>query len=97
MIRMRNVRALLAGCALFLVTAGSAAAADFTPGSSGLGDPFFPLGGNGGYDVGHYDLTLGVRPRHRTCSTARASITRDGDAGPVAVRSRPARLRRSRS
>ncbi|MEY2416365.1 MAG: hypothetical protein QOH53_1699, partial [Ilumatobacteraceae bacterium] len=37
-------------------------AADFTPGSSGLGDPFFPLGGNGGYEVDHYGLTLAYDP-----------------------------------
>jgi aminopeptidase N len=29
-----------------------------TFGSPGLGDPFFPLAGNGGYDVGHYALAL---------------------------------------
>jgi aminopeptidase N len=29
-----------------------------TPGSDGLGDPFFPKAGNGGYDVSHYDLDL---------------------------------------
>jgi aminopeptidase N len=62
MIRTRIVRALLAGCALFLVTVGSAAAAEFTPGSSGLGDPFFPNGGNGGYDVANYDLKLAYDP-----------------------------------
>ena len=28
------------------------------PGAPGLGDPFFPLAGNGGYDVGHYALDL---------------------------------------
>src|SRR5512133_745475 len=32
------------------------------PGSSGLGDPFFPNAGNGGYDVSHYSLTLGYEP-----------------------------------
>ena len=37
-------------------------AANFTPGSSGLGDPFFPLGGNGGYEVDHYGLTLAYDP-----------------------------------
>jgi len=30
------------------------------PGSAGLGDPFYPLMGNGGYDVQHYALTLDV-------------------------------------
>ena len=28
------------------------------PGSAGLGDPFFPLAGNGGYDVSHYSLRI---------------------------------------
>jgi aminopeptidase N len=60
MVRLGCVCALLAGCALFLVSAG--AAADFTPGSSGLGDPFFPNGGNGGYDVANYDLKLAYDP-----------------------------------
>ena len=56
------MRALLAGCASFLLTVGVAAAADFTPGSSGLGDPFFPNAGNGGYDVANYDLKLAYDP-----------------------------------
>jgi len=33
---------------------------DATPGDIGLGDPFFPEEGNGGYDVQHYDLELSV-------------------------------------
>ncbi len=49
--------------ALLAVAAGPAAAA--TVGSAGVGDPFFPLAGNGGYDVGHYDLTLGYDPGRR--------------------------------
>jgi len=28
------------------------------PGTAGVGDAYFPLAGNGGYDVGHYDLDL---------------------------------------
>lgn len=36
----------------------TSAAADFTPGAASLGDPFFPHAGNGGYDVGSYDLSL---------------------------------------
>jgi aminopeptidase N len=38
------------------------AAAAFTPGSPGLGDPYFPLAGNGGYDVSHYSLRLDYEP-----------------------------------
>ena len=30
----------------------------FTPGAPGLGDLFFPLAGNGGYDVRHYDIEI---------------------------------------
>ena len=29
------------------------------PGAPGIGDPYYPLDGNGGYDVAHYDLTSG--------------------------------------
>ncbi|MFI9648199.1 M1 family metallopeptidase [Streptomyces sp. NPDC052040] len=43
--------------AALLATAGTAAAG--TIGSAGAGDPYFPKQGNGGYDVSHYDLTLG--------------------------------------
>ncbi len=32
------------------------------PGAAGLGDPFFPLAGNGGYDVANYALTLDYQP-----------------------------------
>jgi Peptidase family M1 domain/Peptidase M1 N-terminal domain len=32
------------------------------PGAPGLGDPYFPLDGNGGYDVKHYLLNLSYEP-----------------------------------
>jgi aminopeptidase N len=51
-----------AGIAAALVLAAPAAAADWTAGSDGLGDPFFPQAGNGGYDAGHYDLDLAYDP-----------------------------------
>ena len=76
-----------------LAVAATAAAADrFTPGAPGLGDPFFPDAGNGGYDVSHYGLTLSYEPSTNQLSGT-ATITRDGDAEPLALRSRPARLR----
>lgn len=34
-------------------------------GAAGIGDRFFPLSGNGGYDVRHYDLALGYTPPGR--------------------------------
>jgi aminopeptidase N len=55
-------RAALCVVALLLVFTGTAGAAAFQPGSSGLGDPFFPNAGNGGYDVSHYSLTLSYEP-----------------------------------
>ena len=51
--------AILASLAL---TAPPASAIDFTPGSAGLGDPFFPRAGNGGYDVQHYSLEFAYDP-----------------------------------
>src|SRR3954453_12260156 len=55
---------LLAGVVVAgaLLGAGTALAATFAAGSDGLGDPFFPQGGNGGYDVQHYGLTLDYDP-----------------------------------
>ncbi|MFD0361580.1 M1 family metallopeptidase [Nocardia sp. GCM10030253] len=46
-----------------LVTVASAPAnADPLTGAPGLGDPYYPLDGNGGYDVRHYDVTLDYDP-----------------------------------
>ena len=52
----------------------------FTAGSAGLGDPFFPLAGNGGYDVAHYSLDFGYNPTTRRLdgtATIRATATQD--------------------
>src|SRR3954454_13804409 len=58
----RLARAALGVCALGLWSVAGASAAGFTPGSPGLGDPFFPFAGNGGYDVSNYALTLDYTP-----------------------------------
>jgi aminopeptidase N len=74
---------VIAVCALVTAaSAGSAASATvaFTPGSPGLGDPFFPRSGNGGYDVSHYDLDLTYFPnldRLVATATIRATATQD--------------------
>ena len=34
----------------------------FSPGAPGIGDTYFPLDGNGGYDVTHYDLAFKFDP-----------------------------------
>ncbi|KUN89409.1 metallopeptidase [Streptomyces bungoensis] len=62
--------------AALLGAAGPAAAG--TTGAAGAGDPYFPLSGNGGYHVSHYDLTLGydTATRHldgKAVLTARAT------------------------
>jgi aminopeptidase N len=43
-------------------TAQAAPASAAYPGAAGAGDPYFPRQGNGGYDVGHYDLTVRFTP-----------------------------------
>jgi aminopeptidase N len=54
----------------------SVAADSFVPGSPGLGDPFFPDAGNGGYDVAHYALTLSYEPSTNQLSgTAQITAT----------------------
>ena len=53
--RLAVVVALLCFCAAAPATAKPPV---FTPGAPGLGDEYFPLDGNGGYDVSHYDLDL---------------------------------------
>jgi aminopeptidase N len=61
MLRMLTARVAaggLATIAALAVAAPAASAQGFTPGSDGLGDPYFPQAGNGGYDVRHYSLDL---------------------------------------
>jgi aminopeptidase N len=68
---------LLAG-AVAALTPGAVASGAFVHGSAGAGDPFFPLAGNGGYDVSHYGLTLRYEPstdRLRAKATITAAAT----------------------
>jgi len=51
-------RALFLCAALVALSATTALAYRYVAGSPGSGDPFFPLAGNGGYDVRHYSLDL---------------------------------------
>ena len=52
----------MAGALVVVLVCAAVASAAYLPGSSGLGDPFFPLAGNGGYDVSNYSLTLDYTP-----------------------------------
>ncbi len=52
----------------------------FGPGAPGIGDPYFPLAGNGGYDVSHYDSTIRYDPstdRLSGLATIRAKATQN--------------------
>ena len=65
--RRRNTLLALgsAVAAIALLGAPSVAVAappEYTPGSDGAGDPYFPLAGNGGTDVVHYHLDLDYTP-----------------------------------
>ncbi|MFJ6982676.1 MULTISPECIES: M1 family metallopeptidase [unclassified Streptomyces] len=48
-----------------LLAAADPALAAGPTGTRGVGDPYFPLAGNGGYHVGHYDLTLRYDPARK--------------------------------
>jgi aminopeptidase N len=54
----------LAAAAVLLAVSAAPAAAAFTPGAAGAGDPFYPQAGNGGYDVRSYSLKLGYEPQN---------------------------------
>jgi aminopeptidase N len=47
-----------------LTLSAAPAAAQFTPGASGGGDPFYPSAGNGGYDVRNYSIKLDYEPQN---------------------------------
>ena len=57
--------ALAVGAALLLPVgvAQAAPAGDDTTGSRGIGDPYYPTYGNGGYDVDHYGIHIHYTPK----------------------------------
>ena len=63
-----------------LLVATPALAHRYGTGSTSGGDPYFPAAGNGGYDVGHYDLTLSYDPATgRLDGTAVVTLTATAD------------------
>ncbi|MFC8349228.1 M1 family metallopeptidase [Streptomyces sp. NPDC057280] len=73
--RSARLGAVATAAASFMVIAASSAP---TPGGAGLGDPYFPLLGNGGFDARHYALDVAYNPDTdrldgRTTLTARAT------------------------
>ena len=54
---------LVAGLVVGPTSGISTANSSYLPGDPGVGDPYYPLYGNGGYDVAHYDLQVRYQPR----------------------------------
>jgi len=62
---MRKVLSFVAAVALVIAIspiAEAGARVRFSPGAAGAGDSYFPLDGNGGYDVQHYGLNITYDP-----------------------------------
>jgi aminopeptidase N len=80
-LKRHGLGAAVLTCVLLLTLLPAAAAARaFSPGAPGAGDPFFPLAGNGGYDVSHYRIAFAYTPktRHlRGSAVITASATQD--------------------
>ncbi|MFE1753089.1 M1 family metallopeptidase [Streptomyces anandii] len=73
--RSARLGAVVTAALSFLTVAASSAP---TPGAPGIGDTYFPLAGNGGFDARHYDLDIAYAPDTgrldgRTTITARAT------------------------
>ena len=72
------IRALVCAFAAGLALPTSAIAGIDTTGAEGVGDSFFPKGGNGGYDVSHYDVRLRYEPEgNRFTRGTRSVVTAD--------------------
>jgi aminopeptidase N len=65
---------LVAGCPSDIGGRLAGPAFEFTPGAEGIGDPYFPTAGNGGYDVTNYRLRIRYDPATREL-TGNATIT----------------------
>jgi aminopeptidase N len=82
---MRPGRVAVAGMVVLMAAIGGCTAdkkppSDFKPGAVGIGDPYFPKYGNGGYDVAGYDLALRYDPKSGELSgtaTITAAATQD--------------------
>ena len=92
--------AVLAAPALAVAAPGNPGSPRYGAGADGAGDPYFPLAGNGGIDVLHYDLDLDYTPAPPAPAPDRGSSRRRRhdrprrDAGPRPLQPRPARAHR---
>jgi aminopeptidase N len=65
MTKLRWSVPVLAAALTGILVAATPAGASAGPGAPGVGDDYFPLAGNGGYDVGHYSLNIRYTPDTR--------------------------------
>ncbi|UYM07458.1 M1 family metallopeptidase [Solicola gregarius] len=63
--KLQSVTALAASIALVAGISGSTNAAPASVGDDGIGDPYFPKYGNGGYRVAHYGIDVTYHPKSR--------------------------------
>ncbi|UPK76249.1 M1 family metallopeptidase [Nocardioidaceae bacterium SCSIO 66511] len=94
--------------ALGVLGTSAAAGAPADVGAPGIGDPYFPKSGNGGYDVQHYDITAGYAGKTRKLrgdTIIKARATQDlvrfnldllPRASAVRVDGKPAKFRQTR-
>ena len=66
---------LVAGGPVRAIDAYQSSISSCAIGSSGIGDPYYPTMGNGGYDVLHYDLDLNLDGRWGEIAAATVAIT----------------------
>jgi len=104
-IRTRVCSGGVAACLVTVLTATTASAAPVR-GAPGVGDPYYPGDGNGGYDVTHYDIRLTYQPETDRLSgtttilaTSTAELSSFNldfalDVESVRVNNRPARVER---
>ncbi|MGW0518815.1 M1 family metallopeptidase [Crossiella sp. NPDC003009] len=71
---MRKIGLALGAVATTLALGAGTALAAPEPGKDGVGDPYYPTDGNGGYDVSKYDLNLSYNPGSKLLD-ATAKIT----------------------
>ena len=86
---MSRSRGFFLGLFFALVVVSTATASAAEPPAQPT-EPFFPRSGNSGYDVKHYDVSLGYQPRSGSAERARRGRSA-GDEWAEAVLARPRR------
>ena len=81
------MRRIILAAGLLLAVMSAVYAQDAQPGSDGIGDPYFPTLGNGGYDALHYTLDLRVDMETNTLAgTVTMALVSISRAFPPSIR-----------